>query len=50
MPIEKDLEERFMQKNLPEQITREQFEVIRPVLESGFKKTKPQKVDRFRVF
>jgi hypothetical protein len=30
-----------MQKELPEQITKEQFEVIRPVLENGVKKTKP---------
>jgi transposase len=39
-----------MQKELSEQITKEQFEFIRPVLENGFKKTKPQKIDRFRVF
>jgi transposase len=34
----------------PSDITRQQFEVIRPILESAQKKTKPRKVDQYDVF
>lgn len=39
-----------MRKQYPSDITREQFEHIRPVLESGRKKTAPRKVDLYEVF
>lgn len=34
----------------PSDLTREQFELIRPLLESARKKTKPREVDLFYVF
>ena len=34
----------------PSDITREQFEIIRPILESARKKTKPRVVDLYDVF
>ena len=34
----------------PSDITREQFEIIRPILESARKKTKPREVDLYDVF
>ena len=34
----------------PSDITREQFEIIMPILESARKKTKPRKVDLYDVF
>ena len=37
-------------KVYPSDITREQFEVIRPLLESAKKKTKPKKHDSYDVF
>ncbi len=39
-----------MRKQYPSDITKEQFEQIRPVLESGRKKTAPRKVDLYEVF
>ena len=39
-----------MRKSYPSDITREQFEKIRPLLESARKKTKPRKVDLYEVF
>lgn len=34
----------------PSDITREQFEVIKPLLESARKKTKPRKLDLYDIF
>ena len=34
----------------PSDLSRQQFEVIRPLLESARKKTSPHKVDRFHIF
>lgn len=39
-----------MRKHYPSDVTREQFEKIRPLLESARKKTKPRKVDLYEVF
>lgn len=39
-----------MRKKYPSDITREQFEMIRPSLESARKKTKPRVVDLYEVF
>ena len=39
-----------MRKQYPSDITREQFEQIRPLLEGGRKKTAPRKVDLYEVF
>ena len=39
-----------MRKKYPSDITGEQFEDIRPLLESGRKKTAPRKVDLYEVF
>ena len=36
--------------NYPSDITRDQFEKIRPILESARKKTAPRKVDLYSVF
>jgi transposase len=36
--------------NYPSDITREQFEIIRPYLEGAKKTTKPRKVDLYDVF
>ena len=37
-------------KNYPSNITRQQFELIRPVLENFRKRTKPRKYDLYEVF
>lgn len=39
-----------MRHTYPSDITREQFENIRPILESARKKTKPRSVDVYDVF
>lgn len=39
-----------MRKVYPSDITREQFEHIRPLLESARKKTKPRTIDLYEVF
>jgi transposase len=39
-----------MRKNYPSDISREQFEQIRELLESGRKKTRPRQVDLYDVF
>ena len=39
-----------MRKKYPSDITREQFEQVRPVLEKARKKTKPATVDLYDVF
>ena len=39
-----------MEHAYPDYITREQFEIIRPILESARKKTKPREVDLYDVF
>ncbi len=39
-----------MKKQYPSDITKEQFEQTRPLLESGRKKTAPRKVDLYEVF
>ena len=39
-----------MEHNYPSDITREQFEIIRPELESGRKKTKPRTYDLYDIF
>lgn len=39
-----------MRKKYPSDITKEQFKVVRPLLESGRKKTSPRKVDLYEVF
>ena len=39
-----------MRKGSPSDIKREQFEVIRPLLESARKRTAPRKVDLYEVF
>ena len=39
-----------MRKEYPSDVTREQFEKIRPLLENARKKTKPRKVDLYEVF
>jgi len=36
--------------NYPSDITREEFEIIRPDLESARKKTKPRKLDLYDIF
>ena len=36
--------------NYPSDITREQFEIIRPDLENAKKKTRPRKYDLYDVF
>lgn len=40
----------MQRKMYPSDVTREQFEVIRPILESAQKKTKPRKVDQYDIF
>ncbi|NSK30725.1 transposase, partial [Sellimonas intestinalis] len=37
-------------KNYPSNITRQQFELIRPALENFRKRTKPRKYDLYEVF
>lgn len=39
-----------MRKAYPSDISREQFEHIRPLLEGGRKKTRPRQVDLYEVF
>ena len=39
-----------MAKHYPSNITREQFETIRPMLEAGRKKTKPRTINLYDVF
>ncbi len=39
-----------MQKSYPSDISREQFEKIKPILESSRRKTKPRKLDLYDVF
>ncbi|WP_341815048.1 IS5 family transposase [Wolbachia endosymbiont (group A) of Chalcis sispes] len=39
-----------MRKNYPSDMSREQFEKIRPILESSRKKTRPRKLDLYDVF
>lgn len=39
-----------MMKSYPSDISREQFEVIKPLLESARKKTCPRRVDLYEVF
>lgn len=39
-----------MRKTYPSDVTREQFEAIRPLLESVRKKTKPRTVDLYDIF
>ncbi|MDR2609045.1 MAG: IS5/IS1182 family transposase, partial [Rickettsiales bacterium] len=39
-----------MQKSYPGDVSREQFEKIRPILESSKQKTKPRKLDLYDVF
>lgn len=39
-----------MRKSYPSDISREQFEVIKPLLESARRKTSPRRVDLFEVF
>ena len=39
-----------MEHSYPSDITREQFEIIRPILENARKKTKPRTVDLYDVF
>ncbi len=39
-----------MQKSYPSDISREQFEKIKPILESSRRKTKPRKLDLYNVF
>lgn len=39
-----------MNHNYPSDISREQFEIIRPELENAKKKTKPRKADLYDVF
>ncbi len=39
-----------MRKSYPSDISREQFEIIKPLLESARKKTSPRRVDLYEVF
>jgi transposase len=39
-----------MRKCYPSDISREQFEIIRPLLESARKKTRPRQIDLYEVF
>ena len=39
-----------MRKSYPRDISREQFEVIKPLLESARRKTSPRRVDLYEVF
>lgn len=39
-----------MRKTYPSDVSREQFEKIRPILESARKKTKPRTLDLYEVF
>ena len=39
-----------MRKTYPSDISREQFEVIKPLLESARRKTSPRRVDLYEVF
>jgi len=45
------IKQKTMQRKVyPSDITRGQFEIIRPILESAQKKTKPRKIDQYDVF
>lgn len=39
-----------MEHSYPSDVTREQFEIIRPIIESARKKTKPRVIDLYDVF
>jgi hypothetical protein len=39
-----------VRKSYPSDISREQFEIIKPLLESARKKTAPRKIDLYEVF
>ena len=39
-----------MRQSYPSDISREQFEIIRPILESARKKTKPRTLDLYDIF
>ena len=39
-----------MRKRYPSDVTQEQFEIIRPLLESARKKTRPREVDLYEVY
>ena len=39
-----------MRRSYPSDISRQQFEVIKPILESARKRTKPRTVDLYEVF
>ena len=39
-----------MRKSYPSDISREQFEIIKPLLESARRKTSPRRVDLYEVF
>ena len=43
-------ESRGVRKNYPSDISREQFETIKPLLESARRKTAPRRVDLYEVF
>ena len=45
-----DKEERPMRKPYPSDVTREQFEIISPMLELAKKTTRPRKIDLYEVF
>jgi transposase len=40
----------MQRKVYPSDVTREQFETVRPIMESAKKKTKPRKIDQYDVF
>ena len=44
------MDNRRKDHSYPSDITREQFEIIRPILESAKKKTKPRVLDLYDVF
>ena len=39
-----------MRKNYPSDISREQFKVIKPLLERARRKTSPRRIDLYEVF
>ena len=39
-----------MSRKYPSDVTRKQFELIQPILESGKKRTKPRQVDLYEIF
>lgn len=40
----------MQRRTYPSDITRKQFDMIKPIIESAQKKTKPRKVDQYDVF